>query len=1294
MDLYEYPRPSNDTGIGIHWSVGYAAAIGLARIRDVWLPELRSLGVKWVKIFNHDGAQDFSELLLAEGFMPILRLYRPHPNPGRLSIRELVTVDEFIRIGVRYFELNHEPDQDGQWQGGRVPANGLDIVVEDTIGDMEAVLERGGMPAIPAVSSGSRWDIIGRMIEAGRKDLLEGPVWQAIHNYSRNRPLDYPYDIGNQEGAPYTERFFYEIANDPLSFPAWHGRTLAQINQLRREYASHGATVSDDHACWLAYEFFNQRNLHHLGRSIPILSTENGYLIGENTDPRYPATTPDLHMAQTLEACRIMMGVSQRYQNAPDYYFCTAFTLIANMQLGSPSNWWEGQAWYSRQWRGGMLPVARALKLEPKVLRSPPPKPAIERISIMGTLLSLGGDGLINRRPPTIVLDQHGRELARIEVNHANQYRFPDLPPGVYTVRVDGTELVEAVTLHPGETERVLNLDLAVLNQDIGRSTLSGTVRGGADAVIMLVRADDGEEWVTMARADGTFRFVDLPPGIYNIRIHPSGSQEHGIILNGQDSHELTLAVWGWGYTVHQDAFKKNADQLLPITEYVLVDSDVEETYQDNPGQGNSSPDTLNQDTLSQDISNQEISSHDEISPHSSRAAVIRCSVEGHKNVRVRAEAGDWQSPVVETGSAPQYGEFACVLDLLSHRTATHNQTYLVVADGVVDERGVPIPLEATVMLQPDHRPTVRFIYQETHQTITPSRAQIRGRIYGLSFDQNANEDQGIGRDAVGGEELGAKEITVTLFDDRAQQQQQRVSLDGTYLFHDLPAGTYTVVVDGYESDAFVSDIALDGTNEVFTEMVLPREGLGESRENRQRSRIFGLFPLAAGRMAYLVDAMGNEQSQVIGSDEYVRFENLPAGSYTLRGDGGFSETALTVDGFNGLEVFFSTLVSRWTSEVNAAGSMPGFSAVRVEVRGRNQHTVYLIDQDQKQTQAITGSRPDLGEYSLEFSPLDPGRYVIQPSELDVQASVDLTGLEAVWVSFWEQKIPSNPNAVLPLDEQSHGSYLPSESNIESAEGHGYRDLEADKPQSPDAQQKKEEVKNSGQEVLLPERGILEQRLTEQENQQTSSIKWSRQDNRGRLEADANTIQLPDNAHFDHPTISQSSEEQLHHIHPHSKEGTTNLQSSQLESNMKQDVENTTQNEGYTPSNENDYLMDYDGAPSVGPRPPLDSSQNQPLSSLQRAAEEAEKAITEYLFIEDSSDADLKKTIDSLIAVLRYVAKNQPEIGSNLETARTAERVVVMGKVSQQILAELQAAGVEIEEASGNLVDAYRHIQG
>ena len=473
MELHEYPRPSNDTGIGMHWSPGTANAIGMARLREQWMPELRALGVKWVKIYNHDGALDFAEALLAEGMMPILRIYRSTPNPGRLGLKELVTIDSFVRAGVRYFEFNSEPDRDSEWRGGRVPANGLDLVAEDTIANMEAILERGGMPAIPALSSGSQWDLVGRIVAMGRRDILNGPVWQAIHNYSSNRPLDYPFDIGNQEGAAFTERFYQVVGEESWDEHAWRGRSLQEVNRLRLDRCNQGMAISDDHACFLAYQHWDALNRKHLGRSIPILSTESGYIVGEVVDPRYPATTPNLHMAQTLEACRVMMGSSQRYVNAPDYYFCTAFWLLGNAVLGSSSSWWEKHAWYSTRWHGDALPIALALKAEPKVVRHWSQRGQVgERITMRGFILNAA-----NHR--TVVLEKDANEIARTILDMAGRFVFEGLLPGRYIVKLLGEELAQPVELQPGQAEVAVNLAIEPRVEVISRSVVSGKVRGG-----------------------------------------------------------------------------------------------------------------------------------------------------------------------------------------------------------------------------------------------------------------------------------------------------------------------------------------------------------------------------------------------------------------------------------------------------------------------------------------------------------------------------------------------------------------------------------------------------------------------------------------------------------------------------------------------------------------------------------------------------------------------------------------------------------------------------------------------
>ncbi|MCC6167189.1 MAG: hypothetical protein IT329_08190 [Caldilineaceae bacterium] len=931
MELHEYPRPANDTGIGVHWAAGFASAIGIGRIRDHWIPEMKAMGIKWVKIFNHDGAIDFAELLLSEGIMPIVRIYRPSPNPSTLDIREIVHLDAFIRAGVHYFEFNHEPDQDSEWKGGRVPANGIDLVVENTIANMELILERGGMPGVPAVANGSRWDLVGKIVGRGRKDLFNGPVWHAIHNYGRNRPLDYPYDSGSQEGSPYTQRFYQAIAGESWGEDAWRGRSLQAVNKLRLERCNPGATVMDDHACWLAYEFFDARNRRHLGRSIPILSTEGGYLVGEDVDPRYPATTPDLHLAQTLEACRIMMGSSSRYQPAPDYYFASAFWLLGNAVLGSASAWCEHHAWVSERWPGGALPIARALKAEPKVVRRWQGATLVgARATLHGTVLHAG-----DRR--TVILEKGGAEVARTVLDANSRYMLPDLLPGNYTLRVDGALLEQPVSLLPDQEDATVNLDLAESTNQASGSTLGGTVRGGAGAVVMLLRTSDGEEWVTMAKDDGSFRFVDLPPGTYNVRVQGGGSHLEGITLDGRNRRQVDLATTGWGYTVR------------PLEEPPA-----------QPG-------------------------------------MIYCAVDGYLNLPVQVFGDEWSSAQARTGAAPEIGEFACAIG------PVEPGYYGVTVDGLMDSEGRLVKLEAYVQTDRRSAVYVEFVYSgmTPPPDALPRASNIRGRVIG-----GCTPD---------------RPLHVWLLDDQANRQEQRVGPDCTFIFEGLGRGLYAVQIVGYADVASRSDIALDGKNIVEIELFVPLDvrPQGEFDGQSGQSVIAGAAPDAAGRPAKLVDSVGNEVRQLVGANNTFCFEGLAAGVYTLSVEGGYLQSELTLDGGNALEVIFQPLVATWEVTVSPAGSMPGYSVVRVEVEGMRGLPVYIWKEDWEGMMRRTGSKPEYGECSAEFSPLGPGHYMLEPEGLGVWADMQLTGLEVVWVDFRRKGVPTSPHVVRPWQRQA-----------------------------------------------------------------------------------------------------------------------------------------------------------------------------------------------------------------------------------------------------------------------------------
>ena len=144
-------------------------------------------------------------------------------------------------------------------------------------------------------------------------------------------------------------------------------------------------------------------------------------------------------------------------------------------------------------------------------------------------------------------------------------------------------------------------------------------------------------------------------------------------------------------------------------------------------------------------------------------------------------------------------------------------------------------------------------------------------------------------------------------------------------------------------------------------------------------------------------------------------FEGLESGVYSLDIEGGYEQTELAVDGKDGLEIQFMPLVETWDVKVSPAGSMPGYSVVRTEVEGMRGLPVYIWKEDWEGMMRRTGSKPEYGECSAEFSPLGPGHYMVEPEGLGVWADVELTGLEVVWIDFRRRSVPESPNIVNPL---------------------------------------------------------------------------------------------------------------------------------------------------------------------------------------------------------------------------------------------------------------------------------------
>ncbi len=176
-----------------------------------------------------------------------------------------------------------------------------------------------------------------------------------------------------------------------------------------------------------------------------------------------------------------------------------------------------------------------------------------------------------------------------------------------------------------------------------------------------------------------------------------------------------------------------------------------------------------------------------------------------------------------------------------------------------------------------------------------------------------------------------------------------------------------------------------------------------------------GLAPDAAGGLARLVDAVGNEYTRVVDEQHHFYFDHLPPGEYALHVEGGYVQEELALDGKAGAEVLFSPLVYEWTAEQAGGGAMPGFSLLRVEVEGLDDWPVHIWQEDGESVVVRTGTKREFGAHVAEFGPLEPGTYMVEPDELEIRTEVELTGLEIKWVHFRRVSQPLAPNVVRPL---------------------------------------------------------------------------------------------------------------------------------------------------------------------------------------------------------------------------------------------------------------------------------------
>ena len=139
----------------------------------------------------------------------------------------------------------------------------------------------------------------------------------AIHNYTGNHPIDYPYDPVNQLGKPLTPAEY-----ERYGAAAWDSRSLQDINAQRANDKNPGDTIYDDDSCFLAVmrfrELLVQAGLSH----VPIMTTEGGPVYTDLWDGRYARVVPLLYQE--------MLEAEYAYMAAHDWYYCLCPWLWAN----------------------------------------------------------------------------------------------------------------------------------------------------------------------------------------------------------------------------------------------------------------------------------------------------------------------------------------------------------------------------------------------------------------------------------------------------------------------------------------------------------------------------------------------------------------------------------------------------------------------------------------------------------------------------------------------------------------------------------------------------------------------------------------------------------------------------------------------------------------------------------------------------------------------------------------------------------------------------------------------------
>ncbi|HBY94657.1 MAG TPA: hypothetical protein DEP84_11975, partial [Chloroflexi bacterium] len=314
-----YPRPTPDTGVGMHDTPNPYRGPEDPTAHALWL---RERGIMWYKIGANDVAKlDRARIYREHGIEVIYRFRPGHgvshpdfvPDPNHLHA--------VYETGVNYVEGGNEPNigagNQGEWEGD-YPDNRAEVLGRQWLRFASQAKRVGLIPLFYAMTPGGIWDhrrayeeVLGFLATSdyGRESFEMAAV--AIHNRPHNNP-PLPNDTGWQ----------------------------------------HGNTVTFDEYCWIKACFER-----HFGWCPPMMATESGYSYGDNKNPTLPTIDWDLHE-------RYNMTLFERMSpDDPNPWPAELFALCHWFERGwaDAGVWPQDAVWECPLLQGADTPFGRAL---------------------------------------------------------------------------------------------------------------------------------------------------------------------------------------------------------------------------------------------------------------------------------------------------------------------------------------------------------------------------------------------------------------------------------------------------------------------------------------------------------------------------------------------------------------------------------------------------------------------------------------------------------------------------------------------------------------------------------------------------------------------------------------------------------------------------------------------------------------------------------------------------------------------------------------------------------------------